>query len=125
MHYKLSYIGIYMVLYSTVSHWSILLKVQEGNVIFHETLRMLKFRPIPAFMKTYTNFKKIFLVSIFWLKYIFRIKFKIPILDLKLLPKNSVPFEGLYSSSQHIFTVSHEPLLLNNVTSTKISCAGR
>ena len=58
---------------------------------------MLKFHPIPAFMKTYTNFKKIFLVSVFWLKYIFLIKFKIPILDLMLLPKNSVPFEGLYS----------------------------
>ena len=50
-------------------------------------------------MKTYTNFKKIFLVRVFWSKYIFRIKFKIPILDLMLLPKNSVPFEGLYSSS--------------------------
>ena len=47
-------------------------------------------------MKSYTNFKKIFLVRVFWLKYIFRIKFKIPI--LMLLPKNSVPFEGLYSS---------------------------
>ena len=60
---------------------------------------MLKFHPIPALMKTYTNFKKIFLVRVFWLKYIFRIKFKIPILDM-LLPKNSVPFEGLYSSSE-------------------------
>ena len=60
---------------------------------------MLKFHLIPAFMKTYTNFKKIFLVRVFWLKYIFRIKLKIPILELILLPKNSVPFEGLYSSS--------------------------
>ena len=51
-------------------------------------------------MKTYTNFKKIFLVRVFWLKYIFQIKFKIPILDLMLLPKNSVPFEGLYSSNE-------------------------
>ena len=61
---------------------------------------MLKFDPIPAFMKRYTNFKKIFFVGFFFLVkiYIFRIKFKIPILDLKLLPKNSVPFEGLYSS---------------------------
>ena len=59
---------------------------------------MLKFHPIPAFMKTYTNFKKIFLqilVRVFWLKYIIRIKFKIIILDLMLLPKNSVPFEGI------------------------------
>ena len=60
---------------------------------------MLKFHPIPAFMKKYTNFKKIFLVRVFRLKYIFRIKFKIPILDLMLLPKNSVPFEKLYSSN--------------------------
>ena len=79
-----------MVLYSTDSHLSISLKVQEGNVIWHKTLRMLKFHPIPAFMKTYTNFKKIFLVRVFWLKYIFRIKFKISILDLMLFPKKTV-----------------------------------
>ena len=60
---------------------------------------MLKFHPIPAFMKTYTNLKKKILVRVFWLKYIFRIKFKIPILDLMLLSKNSVPFDGLYSSN--------------------------
>ena len=70
-----------------------------GNVIWHKTLRMLKFHPIPALMKTYSNFKKLFLVRFFWIKYIFRIKYRIPILDLVLLPKNSVPFEGLYSSS--------------------------
>ena len=47
-------------------------------------------------MKTYTNSQKIFLVRVFWLKYIFQVKFKIPILDLMLLPKkNSVPFEGI------------------------------
>ena len=84
-----------MVLYSTDTHWSISLKVQEGNNIWQKTLSMLKFHPIPAFMKTYTNFKKIILVRVFWLKYIFRIKFKILILDLILLPKNHVPFEGL------------------------------
>ena len=55
---------------------------------------MLKFHPIPAFMKTHTNFKKQFLVRVFLLKFIFRIKFKIPISDLMLLPENSVPFEG-------------------------------
>ena len=39
-------------------------------------------------MKTYTNFKKIFLVRVFfWLKNTFRIKFNIPILDLMLLSK--------------------------------------
>ena len=63
---------------------------------------MLKLHPITAFMKTYTNFKKIFLVRVFCLKYIFQIKFEIPILDLMLLPKNSVPFKGLcYSSTFH------------------------
>ena len=67
---------------------------------------MLKLHPIPAFKKTYTNFKKIFLVRVFWLNNIFRIKFKIPILDLRLLPKNSVPFEGLYSSNKAIYTVN-------------------
>ena len=55
---------------------------------------MLKFHPIPAFMKTYTNFKKIFLVRVFWLKYIFRIKFKILILDLMLLPKTVFHLKG-------------------------------
>ena len=83
-----------MALRSTVS-----LKVQEGNVIWHKTLRMLKFHPITAFMKTYTSFKTIFLVKVFWLQYIFQIKFKITILDCMLLPKNRVPFEGLYYST--------------------------
>ena len=55
---------------------------------------MLKSHPIPAFMQTYTNFKKIFLVRVFWLKYIFRIKFKIPTLDLMLLPKTVLHFKG-------------------------------
>ena len=61
----------------------------------------VKIHPIPAFMKTYLNFKKIFLVGCFFsLKYISRIKFKIPILDLMLLPKNSVPFEGIYYNNK-------------------------
>ena len=55
---------------------------------------MLKFHPIPAFMKTYTNFKKIFLVRVYWLKYIIRIKFKIPILDLMSLPKTVFHLKG-------------------------------
>ena len=55
---------------------------------------MLKFHPIPAFMKAYTNFKNIFLVRVFWLKYIFRIKLKIPILDLMLLPKTVFHLKG-------------------------------
>ena len=60
MHCNLSYISIYMVLYSTDRHCSISVKVQEGNVIWHKTLGMLKFHPIPAFMKTYTSSKNIF-----------------------------------------------------------------
>ena len=57
---------------------------------------MLKFHPITAFMKMHANFQKIFLIRVFWFKYIFPIKYKIHILDLMLLPKNSVSFEGLY-----------------------------
>ena len=53
---------------------------------------------IKAFRKTYTNFKKLFLIRVFWFKFIFLITFKVPILDLILLQKNSVPFEGLYYS---------------------------
>ena len=55
---------------------------------------MLKFHPITAFIKTYTNIKKIFLARVSWLKYIFRIKFKIPILDLMLLPKTVFHLKG-------------------------------
>ena len=63
---------------------------------------MIKFHPITAFMKTYIyKLQKIVLVRVFWLKYIFQIKFKIPILDLMLLPKNNVPFEGLHYSRSH------------------------
>ena len=85
-----------MVLCSTDSHCSVSLKVLEGNIIWPKTLRMLKFHPYTAFMKMHANFQKIFLIRIFWFKYIFPIKYKIRILDLVLLPKNSVPFEGLF-----------------------------
>ena len=60
---------------------------------------MLKFHPITAFMKMHANFPKIFLIRVFLFKYIFPVKYKIRILDLMLLPKNSVPFEGLYYSN--------------------------
>ena len=73
--------------------------ILEGNIIWPKTSRILKFHPITAFMKMHANFQKIFLIRVFWLKYIFPIKYKIRILDLMLLPKNSVPFEGLYYSS--------------------------
>ena len=57
---------------------------------------------IPSNHSIYENvykLHKIFLFRVFALKCIFQIKFKIPILELMLLPKNSVPFEGLYYSS--------------------------
>ena len=60
---------------------------------------MLKFHPITAFMKTYTNFKKYFLLGFFGLNLFFLVTFKVLILDLMLLLKNSVPFQGLYYSS--------------------------
>ena len=59
---------------------------------------MLKYHPITAFMRKHANFN-IFLIMVFWFKYIFSFHFKIRILDLILLRKNSVPFEGLYYSS--------------------------
>ena len=59
---------------------------------------MLKFHPITAFIKMHANFQKKFLIRVFRFKYIFPIKYKIHILDLMFLPKNSVPFEGLYYS---------------------------
>ena len=82
-----------MILCSTDSHCLL-----EGKIIWPMKLKMLKCHPITAFMKTYANFKQIFLITFFWFKYIFTIKFKIRILDLMLLPKNSVVFEGQYYS---------------------------
>ena len=72
-------------------------------VVFPDHTHFFKSIKIPSYPSIYENvykLQKIFLVRFFWLQYIFRIKFKIPILDLKLLPKNCVPFEGLYSSTQ-------------------------
>ena len=43
---------------------------------------MLKLNPITAFMKMHANFQKIILIRVFSFKYIFPIKYKIPILDL-------------------------------------------
>ena len=59
---------------------------------------MLKFHHITAFMKMHANFQKIFLIRVFWFEYMFPIKYKIHILNLMLLPKNSVPFEGLLTT---------------------------
>ena len=63
---------------------------------------MLKCHPITAFMKMHAKLKKIFWIRVLWFKYIFPIKFKIRILDLMLLLKNSVPFEGQYYSNVSI-----------------------
>ena len=88
-----------MVFCSTDSHWSVSLKVLEGNIIWPKTLRMLKFHPITAFMKMHANFQNYFWLGFFSLKYLFPIRYKIRILDLTLLLKNSIPFEGLYYNS--------------------------
>ena len=52
---------------------------------------------IPSYHSIYENeykLQKIFLVRIYWLKYIFRIKLKFRILDLMLLPKASFHLKG-------------------------------
>ena len=70
---------------------------------------------MPSYHSIYENackLKKYFLIRVFWLKYMIPIKFKIRILDLMLLPKDSVPFEGQYYSNwifpMHIDTISME-----------------
>ena len=75
-------------------------RYKKGMLFGIKTLRMLRFHHITAFMKRYNvcKLQKVFLVRVFWLKHIFQIKFKIPILDLIVLPKISVPYEGLYCS---------------------------
>ena len=52
------------------------LKVQEGNIIWPKTLRMLKFHPITAFMKMHANFQKIFLIRVFGLNIYFQLNIK-------------------------------------------------
>ena len=66
---------------------------------------MLKFHPIIAFMEMQAKLKKKNLIRFFLFKNIFPIKYKIHILDLKLLPKNSVSFEGLYYSRPSIHSL--------------------
>ena len=58
---KMFYVSIYIALCSTESQ----LKVLERNIFRHKTLRMIKFHPITAFMTTYGNFEKIFLIRAF------------------------------------------------------------
>ena len=54
------YVSINIAWCLTDSRSSVWLKVLEGNIIKHKIVRMLKFHPIPAFIKTYPNFKKHF-----------------------------------------------------------------
>ena len=72
---------------------------------------MLKCHHITAFMKMQANFKKKISIGFFWFNYIFPIKFKIRVLDLMLLPKNSVPFEGQYYSSHVCLTCTYKLFL--------------
>ena len=56
---------------------------------------------MPSYHSIYENackLQKILLIRVFWFKHIFPIKFEMRILDLMLLSKNSVPFEGQYYS---------------------------
>ena len=57
-------------------------------------IKSVKIPSYPSIYEKVYKLKKYF-GFVFWLKYIFRIKFKIPILELMLLPKNRVPFEDL------------------------------
>ena len=57
--------------------------------------------PISAFMKTYANFKIIFLIMVIWFLCSFIIEFQICIFNKMLLPKNGVSFEWLYYSSKY------------------------
>ena len=51
----------------------------DGDIIWPITLRMIKFHPITAFMKTHANFKKYIDKVFFLFKYLFPTKFKIHI----------------------------------------------
>ena len=62
-----------MVFYSTDSHWSISFKVHEAS-----NIKNVKIPSYPSIYENVYKLQKIFLVRVFWLKYIFRIKFKIP-----------------------------------------------
>ena len=61
MHCKLSYIRIYTWFYIQL----IVIDPYRWNVFCHKTLGMLKFHSMPAFMKTYTYFKKYFWLGFF------------------------------------------------------------
>ena len=81
---------VYTLLYSQlIVSDPVHLRYKKGTVQFH---------PITAFVIMYANFKNIFLISVFWFKYIFPIKFQIPIFDKLLFKKNSVSFEVVHDS---------------------------
>ena len=68
LHLKLQVVcvSIYIVLCLTDSQLSVSLKGLEGTIIRHNIYGMLKFHPITAYMKTYPNFKNIFLLFFFF-----------------------------------------------------------
>ena len=62
----------------------------------------IKDAKIPSYHSLSENvskLQKMFLIMVFWFKYISPVIFKIGILDYMLLLKNSVPFKGLHYSS--------------------------
>ena len=61
----------------------------------------VKIPSYPSIYESVYKLQKIFLVRVFWLKFIFRIKFKIPILDLMLLPKTVFHFKGYTPVTDH------------------------
>ena len=63
----------------------------KKGMLFGINIRIVKIPPYPNIYENVYKHQKNFLVRFFWLKYIFRNKFKIPILDLMLLAKNNVP----------------------------------
>ena len=70
----------------------------RGEYYLAHNIKNVKVPSYHSIMRTHANFN-IFLIMVFWFKYIISFHFKIRILDLILLRKNSIPFEGLYYSS--------------------------
>ena len=72
MHCKLSYISFFTWFYIQLIVIDPYRPRCNQGMLFGLTLRMLKFHPIPAFMKRIQT-SEIILVRVFWLNYIFRI----------------------------------------------------
>ena len=63
-------------------------------MLFGINIKNVKIPSYPSIYENVYKLQKIFLVRVFWLKYIFGIEFKIPILDLMLLPKTVFHLKG-------------------------------